>query len=166
MCIHTYIYIYIYIRIYTHVYIYIYIERERERYTGVCNFGKLNFYLGKRAFDEGRASLYPNIDFCKNPGAICEDSSHSELKWVTGIYFWLESVQTYPSGGWTYMDNIRKWDREPRLPQPALRLGWSSARLRAQRELQEGHEGHGPRVRARLSLPRSISFWAGPSGPR
>jgi hypothetical protein len=77
--------------------------------TGVCNFGKLNYYLGKRAFDEGRASLYPDIDFCKNPGAICEDSSHSELKWVTGIYFWLETVQTYSSGGWRYKDNLRKW---------------------------------------------------------
>lgn len=29
--------------------------------TGVCNYGKLNYYLGKAAADEGRDSRYPDI---------------------------------------------------------------------------------------------------------
>jgi hypothetical protein len=32
---------------------------------GPCMLGKLNHYLGSRAADEGRAALYPEIDFCK-----------------------------------------------------------------------------------------------------
>ena len=32
---------------------------------GPCTLGKLNYYLGSRAADEGRTALYPNIDFCK-----------------------------------------------------------------------------------------------------
>ena len=33
---------------------------------GPCMLGKLNHYLGSRAADEGRAALYPEIDFCKS----------------------------------------------------------------------------------------------------
>lgn len=33
--------------------------------TGICNFGKLNYYLGARASKEGRDSPYPDVDFCK-----------------------------------------------------------------------------------------------------
>lgn len=65
--------------------------------TGVCNFGKLNFYLGKRAKDLGKAALYPNIDFCRNPESICEPNSPPELKWMAGLFYWLASVQTYES---------------------------------------------------------------------
>ena len=42
----------------------------------------LNYYLGKRAADDGRDSRYPDIDFCKNPGAICDPGGHVELKWI------------------------------------------------------------------------------------
>jgi len=35
--------------------------------TGVCNFGKLNYYLGARAQREGRDALYKGIDFCRQP---------------------------------------------------------------------------------------------------
>ena len=31
---------------------------------GVCNIGKLNYYLGKRAFDERGEGRFPTIDFC------------------------------------------------------------------------------------------------------
>merc|ERR1712060_718762 len=43
--------------------------------TGVCNFGKLNYYLGKRAAAEGRDALFPQIDFCTNPNSICEEGA-------------------------------------------------------------------------------------------
>lgn len=29
------------------------------------NFGKLNFFLGKKAAADGRNAVYPNLDFCK-----------------------------------------------------------------------------------------------------
>lgn len=48
--------------------------------TGVCNFGKLNYY----AAEDGRQSRYPDIDFCKTPDAICASEKHKELKWIAG----------------------------------------------------------------------------------
>eukprot|EP00929_Paragymnodinium_shiwhaense_P097023 TRINITY_DN587_c0_g2_i1.p1 TRINITY_DN587_c0_g2~~TRINITY_DN587_c0_g2_i1.p1 ORF type:complete len:537 (-),score=85.97 TRINITY_DN587_c0_g2_i1:404-2014(-) len=77
--------------------------------TGVCNFGKLNYYLGKRAANEGRVSAYPQVDFCKNPGAICGPDGPSELKWVAGFFYWLNSVQPYSSGSWNYQAELKKW---------------------------------------------------------
>jgi hypothetical protein len=50
--------------------------------TGVCNFGKLNYYLGARAAEEGRSSRYPEINFCEQPDAICASEDHKELKWI------------------------------------------------------------------------------------
>ena len=77
--------------------------------SGICNFGKLNYYLGKRAADEGRESRYPSIDFCKDPEAICASRQYTELKWVAGMFYWMESVQTYDSAGWNYMDELHKF---------------------------------------------------------
>ena len=51
--------------------------------SGICNFGMLNYYLGKRAADDGRNSWYPEIDFCKDPDAVCRrDGQYPELKWI------------------------------------------------------------------------------------
>jgi predicted chitinase len=81
--------------------------------TGTCNFGKLNYYMGKRAQDEGRTALYPKLDFCKNPGAICDPESPPELKWISGFFYWLNSVQTYAdkTAGeeWEYLTELKKW---------------------------------------------------------
>merc|ERR1712066_343831 len=78
--------------------------------TGVCNFGKLNYYMGKRGKDEGRSVLYPDIDFCKNPEAICEPDSPPALKWIAGFFYWLNSVQSYvDKDGWVYMEKLRNW---------------------------------------------------------
>src|SRR5210317_555510 len=77
--------------------------------TGVCNFGKLNYYLGARAAEEGRPSRYPSIDFCKDPEQICSSSAFKELKWVAGMFYWMESVQSYNEGGWKYMDELAKF---------------------------------------------------------
>lgn len=77
--------------------------------TGVCNFGKLNFYMGKRASDEGRSALFPSIDFCKKPGSICDPDSPPELKWVAGFFYWMNSVQPYSAGGWVYLEELKKW---------------------------------------------------------
>jgi predicted chitinase len=74
--------------------------------TGVCNFGKLNYYLGKRAHDENRPSRYPTIDFCKDPEAICANEEFKELKWIAGMFYWVESLQTYDNGGWNYVSKL------------------------------------------------------------
>ena len=60
---------------------------------GVCSYGKLNYWLGARAAEEGRPSIYPDIDFCKNPGAICSDKRSHELRWATGMFHWVQTVQ-------------------------------------------------------------------------
>jgi len=77
--------------------------------TGTCNFGKLNYYMGKRAADEGRAAIYPGVDFCRNPSAICDPSGPSELKWVAGLFYWLNAVQPYSKGGWNYIAELKRW---------------------------------------------------------
>jgi len=77
--------------------------------TGVCNFGKLNYFLGKRAFDEGRGSRYPNINFCETPDAICASQEHKELKWIAGMFYWVESLQSYTVGGWDYITELKKY---------------------------------------------------------
>ena len=77
--------------------------------SGVCNFGKLNYFLGKRAHDEGRESRYPEIDFCKDPEAICANDKYKELKWIAGFFYWVDQVQPYEEGGWNYLDELRKF---------------------------------------------------------
>ncbi|KAL3786230.1 hypothetical protein HJC23_002481, partial [Cyclotella cryptica] len=77
--------------------------------TGPCNYGKLNYYLGAKAAQDGRSSQYPDIDFCKTPDAICVDSNHPELKWIAGFFYWMESVQNYDKDGWYYLTELHKF---------------------------------------------------------
>ena len=76
--------------------------------TGICNFGKLNYFIGARAAARGRTSLYPDVDFCADPGAICK-SDHPDLKWIAGFFYWLESVQKYDVRGANYMATLHAW---------------------------------------------------------
>ena len=80
--------------------------------TGICNYGKLNYFLGKRAADEGRPSRYPTIDFCQAPDMICSSNEYSELKWIAGFFFWTKEVQSYNSDGWYYMTELHKFVNE------------------------------------------------------
>lgn len=73
------------------------------------NFGKLNYFLGKRAADEGRDSRYPDIDFCEQPDAICASQEYKELKWIAGMFYWVESLQSYNVGGWDYVTELQKF---------------------------------------------------------
>ena len=73
------------------------------------NFGKLNYFLGKRAADEGRDSRYPDVDFCKDPEIICSSEEHKELKWIAGMFYWVESLQSYDHEGWNYMDGLHAY---------------------------------------------------------
>jgi len=77
--------------------------------TGRCNFGKLNYYLGAGAAKEGRKSKYSDIDFCEQPDAICASEEHKELKWIAGMFYWVESLQSYSVDGWDYITELKKF---------------------------------------------------------
>lgn len=70
-----------------------------------------SYFLGKRAADEGRRARYSNIDFCKDPSAICNRKEHPELKWIAGMFYWMSTVQTYDKEDWNYMENLQKFVR-------------------------------------------------------
>jgi len=55
---------------------------------GVCNIGKLNYYLGKRGADLGRSTLYPQLDFCKYPEVTCTSAKGEQLRWTTAMFEW------------------------------------------------------------------------------
>jgi len=77
---------------------------------GVCNLGKLNYYLGAQAQKDGRQSRYPTVDFCGFPEAICAGTKSREMRWVTSMFEWTERVQTYDDGkGWNYMKELKKF---------------------------------------------------------
>ena len=75
---------------------------------GRCVFGQMNYYIGKRAADEGRASLYPTVDFCQFPEAICASEFSHQLRWVSGMFHWVQEVQTFKNRGWSYMDELHE----------------------------------------------------------
>mmetsp|Transcript_12609 Transcript_12609/g.25139 ORF Transcript_12609/g.25139 Transcript_12609/m.25139 type:complete len:1258 (+) Transcript_12609:175-3948(+) len=79
---------------------------------GTCMIGKLNYYLGKRAHDDGRSSArYKEVDFCKDPGAICSGFykdvvKNAEVRWMMGILYWIRNVQTYKKDGFSFMERL------------------------------------------------------------
>merc|ERR1711998_548658 len=73
-------------------------------------FWQAELLHGQAWKDEGRDVLYGDIDFCRNPEAICEPGSPAPLKWIAGFFYWLNSVQSYvDADGWVYMDKLRNW---------------------------------------------------------
>eukprot|EP00397_Hematodinium_sp_SG-2012_P005238 GEMP01005256.1.p1 GENE.GEMP01005256.1~~GEMP01005256.1.p1 ORF type:complete len:595 (+),score=103.12 GEMP01005256.1:2215-3999(+) len=88
--------------------------------TGRCNFGKLNHFLGKTHLSNSgqqtikkapATPLYGDIDFCANPEIICQTKKYPELKWMAGLFFWMEEVQSYTSkdGTWKYMEKLKQY---------------------------------------------------------
>ena len=86
---------------------------------GICNMGKLDYYMGSKASREGRQAKYPDINFCTNPNAICnpEDNRSRILRWDVAFFEWIMNVQSYDSQGgedaaairWNYMDEMTKF---------------------------------------------------------
>ncbi|KAL7529805.1 hypothetical protein ACHAXR_003168, partial [Thalassiosira sp. AJA248-18] len=76
---------------------------------GRCAFGRLNYYLGKRAADEGREALFPDTDFCSNPEAVCGSQYKHMLMWMSGLFEWVHRVQTYDQGGFNYMERLHEF---------------------------------------------------------
>ncbi len=100
--------------------------------TGRENFGKLNHYLGrshvekkligqkvdwadtKVEVDPAPANpLYADIDFCAAPETICSSKKHKELKWIAGLFYWMNAVQSYEGtgkyAGWDYKTELKKY---------------------------------------------------------
>ena len=78
--------------------------------SGPCNYGRMNYFLGKGAADAGLPSRYPTLDICSDPGAICSSEEFPELKWVAGLFYWIDSVQTYSSTlGWDYLTELHRF---------------------------------------------------------
>jgi hypothetical protein len=73
---------------------------------GVCAFGRLNHYLGAKAQSLGRSSLYPGIDFCRNPESICASQYKQELIWMSGLFLWVDQIQSYDQDGFNYMEGL------------------------------------------------------------
>ena len=75
--------------------------------SGRCNFGKLNKAIGAGA---GSTALFPNVDLCKDPEAICKED-YPSLKWIAGFFYWMNSVQNYESTDkiFNYVDELKKF---------------------------------------------------------
>ena len=80
---------------------------------GTCMIGRINYYLGKRAYDEGRytTARYKELDFCSDPSVICrgyyEDGSvNAEIRWLMGMLYWIDKVQAYDVDGWSYLERL------------------------------------------------------------
>mmetsp|Transcript_29769 Transcript_29769/g.54897 ORF Transcript_29769/g.54897 Transcript_29769/m.54897 type:complete len:635 (-) Transcript_29769:386-2290(-) len=82
---------------------------------GVCNIGKINYYLGKRGADLGRSTLYPKLDFCRYPEVTCTSANGEQLRWTTALFEWSERIQRYEtlrtstSDGWNFEDQLAKF---------------------------------------------------------
>jgi len=75
---------------------------------GRCQYGKLNYYLGSKAAKDGRPSRYPGIDFCSKPETVCS-IQYTEIEWITGLFQWIDRVQSYDAGGWSYIQRLNEF---------------------------------------------------------
>jgi hypothetical protein len=97
--------------------------------TGRQNFGTLNHFVGRSHVDPDTigttidgttvapapdSPLYADLDLCSNPGLICSSEEHKEIKWIAGLFFWVNSVQAYnnvggPYADWNYHAELKKY---------------------------------------------------------
>jgi len=75
---------------------------------GRCQYGKLNYYLGSKAAKDGRPSRYPGIDFCAKPETVCS-LQYTEIEWITGLFQWIDRVQSYDGVGWNYIVRLNEF---------------------------------------------------------
>merc|ERR1712039_870792 len=49
-------------------------------------------------------------EFCGGAGCKGDPPSPPELKWISGFFYWLNSVQSYQADdGWNYLGELKKW---------------------------------------------------------
>ena len=87
---------------------------------GVCDIGRFNYLFGLPAIIGGRSGRY-NVDFCEHPEAICSDYTipvsesnrfpivvdTSDAKYLIGLAYWIEYVQTFEWGSWNYLNRLK-----------------------------------------------------------
>ncbi|KAL7518476.1 hypothetical protein ACHAWX_003298 [Stephanocyclus meneghinianus] len=76
---------------------------------GICNIGKFNYYVGMKAALDGRPSIYPNIDFCQYPEAVCSSDATNELRWTIAMFEWAERIQRYTGDQWLYENQLKSF---------------------------------------------------------
>ncbi|EJK47381.1 hypothetical protein THAOC_33900, partial [Thalassiosira oceanica] len=78
---------------------------------GKCNYGRLNFHLGKGADEDGREAPYPEVDFCANPAAVCDHEESMEIRWSVAMFEWIDRVQDYydSSVDFDYIDELYRF---------------------------------------------------------
>ena len=78
--------------------------------SGPCNIGKLNYFMGTGPAARGdNTALFPGIDFCQTPEVICDPSSPPSIKWIAGMFYWINAVQSYDQGGWNYLTELKRF---------------------------------------------------------
>ena len=85
---------------------------------GPCAMGKINYFMGARAYAEGRITpgkqgVFPDTDFCTTPEAVCSNNDE-DLMWSVAMFDWSERIQQYSSGdgSWIYKDELVKFVNE------------------------------------------------------
>ena len=73
---------------------------------GTCLYGKLNHFIGKKAATDGRPAWFPDIDLCLEPGQICAGPASPALRWITGLYHWMENIQIYSEEDGNYKEQL------------------------------------------------------------
>lgn len=70
--------------------------------------GKLNYHLGaNKASREGKSkAMFPDVNFCLDPGQICAGLYSTKLRWIVGMYHWIENVQSYDEDGFNYIEQL------------------------------------------------------------
>jgi len=76
---------------------------------GTCLYGKLNYHLGKAKAQRDGEAMFPNVDFCNDPGQICAGFDSIPLRWISGLYHWMENVQKYDRGGFNYKSELVRY---------------------------------------------------------
>ncbi len=97
--------------------------------TGRLNFGKLNHFIGRSHIDPENINqviegtpvnpapenpLYADLDLCFNPELVCSTQEHEEIKWIAGLFFWMNEVQGYDDAGglyagWNYYEQLKAY---------------------------------------------------------
>ncbi|MDB2386329.1 PKD domain-containing protein, partial [Shewanella sp.] len=97
--------------------------------TGRLNFGKLNHFIGRSHVATDKVGsvvdgivvkaapnnpLYADLDLCSNPQLICSTQKHKEIKWIAGLFFWMNEVQGYndiggPYASWNYHEQLKAY---------------------------------------------------------
>ena len=101
--------------------------------TGRVNFGRLNHFVGRSHVDKSLIGkdvnwagtvvnikapptnpLYADMDLCSNPELVCSSTKNKEIKWIAGLFFWMNSVQEFneTSGkykDWNYIIELKKY---------------------------------------------------------